>query len=125
MPAVSETGNESAPGNGFWSKTKALAFFMITVSCKSLADYARGKFLMEMIRDRRARLCDHAGEQITGFGGFWAVCSRRAPRVGNLPPEGKKVIYPSARQWFFQQITHSGVLQDRSVFKIYRQSRLR
>ena len=59
----------TAPGDAFWSKMRALVFFMTAVSCKSLADYVHGKFLMEMIRGRRARLYGHAGEQITGFGG--------------------------------------------------------
>ena len=29
--------------------------------------------------------------------------SRRVSRVGNLPSDEKKVIYPSARQWFFRR----------------------
>ena len=50
----------AAPGDGFWSKMMALVFFMTTVSCKSLADHVRGKFPMETILGRRARLYRHA-----------------------------------------------------------------
>lgn len=58
-----ETGDpedlQVAPGDGFWSEMMALVFFMTTVSCKSLADHARGKFPMETILGRRARLYSH------------------------------------------------------------------
>lgn len=51
--------NGAAPGDGFWSGMMVLVFFMTTVSCKSLADHSRGKFPMETILGRRARLYSH------------------------------------------------------------------
>lgn len=35
--------------------------------------------------------------------------SRRVSRVGNLPSDEKKVVYPTARQWFFQQKSNLGL----------------
>ena len=93
----------TAPGDGFWSKERILG--ITRVARTSAMRHLMGqKGVRKALGWHREVIRKASKETSTRLPPSYAVVfSRRASRVGDLPSEEKKIVYPTVVLRFFQQ----------------------